>query len=278
MLAMTALNQINKKFNVSISLPDFYRNSTVEQVCALVQQQGYKSPYEYLVTLREGVGDKNIFMVSCRENVDPFISEDFNIYLMRGTWYNKKYDFSDDLERVVHRYVEEIQKIDPEGPYYLAGFSLGGLIAHQAACILQEQGKEVKGLHCIDPTPPMNWDEWLPRSNFQAIWSHIQKKGMSEGLGIIISYILTFLGMPHLERHRVLISMEYSRILLGRSAFKTFDGDFNLYPRVGYGEDAIQSWKDQTNGQVVMMEMPTEDHHDIDRNPLLEKWCKNIKP
>ncbi len=277
MLAMTALNQINKKFNVSISLPDFYRNSTVEQVCAMVQQQGYKSEFEYLVSLREGSGTKNLFMVSCRENVDPFISEDFNIYLLRGTWYNKKYDFSDTMDTVVKRYVEEIQKVDPEGPYYMAGFSLGGLIAHQAACHLQEQGKEVKALHCVDPSPPQNWNEWLPKNNFQAIWSHIRKKGLKEGAGIIVSYIRTFLGMPHMERHRVLISMEYSRVLMGKSEYKTFNGDIYLYPKINYGQKSIDAWHRKTTGNVSQIQMPTEDHHDIDRNPLLQKWCKNIK-
>lgn len=278
MLAMTALNQINKKFGVNISLPDFYRNSTVEQVSDLVQQQGYKSEFEYLVKLREGSGSKSLFMVSCRENVDPLIHEDFNIYLLRGTWFNKHYDFSDTVETIVNNYIDEMLKADPDGPYYLAGYSLGGLIAHQIACVLKEQGKEVRAVHCIDPSSPSNWTEWLPKNNFQAIWSHISKKGLSEGAGIIASYLLTFLGIPHLERHRVLISMEYSRVVVGNSKYKTFDGDIYLYPRLDYIEGGMEAWKSKTSGDIKTMELPTENHHDIDRNPILEMWCKNIRP
>ncbi len=130
----------------------------------------------------------------------------------------------------------------------------------------------------MDPSPPQNWDEWVPKNNWQAIWSHIRKKGLKEGAGIIISYIMTFLGMPHLERHRVLISMEYSRALLGKSKYKTFNGDIHLYPKLKYGQRSIDAWHKKTSGKVSIMEMPTEDHHDIDRNPLLQKWCKNIRP
>ncbi|ROO88886.1 amino acid adenylation domain-containing protein [Actinocorallia herbida] len=45
-------------------------------------------------------------------------------------------------------YVAEILKVRPEGPYHLLGWSLGGLVAFEAARILHERGAEI-GLLCL---------------------------------------------------------------------------------------------------------------------------------
>ncbi|MEU5883555.1 amino acid adenylation domain-containing protein [Spirillospora sp. NPDC047279] len=47
-------------------------------------------------------------------------------------------------------YLAEIRKVAPHGPYHLAGWSLGGLIAYEMACRLQAAGEEVGLLGLID--------------------------------------------------------------------------------------------------------------------------------
>ncbi|WP_289007986.1 amino acid adenylation domain-containing protein [uncultured Thermomonospora sp.] len=47
-------------------------------------------------------------------------------------------------------YLEQIRTVQPHGPYHLAGWSLGGLIAYEMACRLQADGEEVALLALID--------------------------------------------------------------------------------------------------------------------------------
>jgi amino acid adenylation domain-containing protein len=54
------------------------------------------------------------------------------------------------LEAFAARYVEEIVAIDPIGPYYLAGHSLGGLLVFEIASQLRAHGKEVGLLALLD--------------------------------------------------------------------------------------------------------------------------------
>jgi len=42
----------------------------------------------------------------------------------------------------------------PHGPYRLAGFCLGGLIAYEIACRLREEGEEVAFLGLLDTMAP----------------------------------------------------------------------------------------------------------------------------
>ena len=54
------------------------------------------------------------------------------------------------IEDMAAHYVREIRAFLPEGPYFLGGHSLGGLIAYEAALQLSAQGKRVALLALID--------------------------------------------------------------------------------------------------------------------------------
>ncbi|MEV4257331.1 amino acid adenylation domain-containing protein, partial [Spirillospora sp. NPDC049652] len=55
-----------------------------------------------------------------------------------------------DVAAMAADYAELIRTVRPEGPYHLAGWSLGGLIAYETACRLQAAGAEVGLLALID--------------------------------------------------------------------------------------------------------------------------------
>ncbi len=54
------------------------------------------------------------------------------------------------LQAFAARYVEEIGAVDPVGPYYLAGHSLGGLLVFEIARQLRNRGKEIGLLALLD--------------------------------------------------------------------------------------------------------------------------------
>ena len=54
------------------------------------------------------------------------------------------------LEAFASRYVDEISAVDPVGPYYLAGHSLGGLLVFEIASQLRRRGKDIALLALLD--------------------------------------------------------------------------------------------------------------------------------
>ena len=54
------------------------------------------------------------------------------------------------------RYVEEIMRFQPHGPYRLAGLCFGGLVAYEVARRLAERGEEIALLTLIDSSPLVN--------------------------------------------------------------------------------------------------------------------------
>ena len=57
------------------------------------------------------------------------------------------------VEEMASHYVTEIRSFQPEGPYYLAGYSMGGLIAFEMAQQLWRQGQRVAFLGLLDTVP-----------------------------------------------------------------------------------------------------------------------------
>lgn len=55
-------------------------------------------------------------------------------------------------------YIEGLQTIQPVGPYYLGGWSLGGIIAWEMAQQLSAAGEEVALLALIDSYSPVAID------------------------------------------------------------------------------------------------------------------------
>ena len=58
--------------------------------------------------------------------------------------------FPATIEEMAASYASFIRKIQPRGPYYMVGMSLGGLVAHAIACQLQLEGEELGCLAIMD--------------------------------------------------------------------------------------------------------------------------------
>ena len=57
------------------------------------------------------------------------------------------------IDTLARRYLSEVRRLQPEGPYYLAGYSFGGILAYEMARVLERDGEEVAFLGIIDVGP-----------------------------------------------------------------------------------------------------------------------------
>ncbi|MCP5005059.1 MAG: non-ribosomal peptide synthetase, partial [Planctomycetes bacterium] len=67
-------------------------------------------------------------------------------------------------------YLDEVQTLHPHGPYQLAGWSFGGLVAFEMAIQLQTQGKSVSLLALLDkPVPSFTQNHYGPENDAQLL-------------------------------------------------------------------------------------------------------------
>jgi len=57
------------------------------------------------------------------------------------------------IDAMAAHYIKELRELQPSGPYFIGGRSLGGIIAYEMACQLRAQGHEVGLLALLDSYP-----------------------------------------------------------------------------------------------------------------------------
>ncbi|AOY99626.1 acetoacetate--CoA ligase [Cupriavidus sp. USMAHM13] len=63
------------------------------------------------------------------------------------------------VEEMAASYIEQMRTVQPDGPYALAGYSFGGLIAFEIAQQLKDAGERIEYLCLLDPYV---YERWLP--------------------------------------------------------------------------------------------------------------------
>jgi acetoacetyl-CoA synthetase len=69
----------------------------------------------------------------------------------------------DSVEAMAAHYLREVRTAQPVGPYALAGFSFGGLVAYEMARMLAADGEDVEFLGLIDTAlhpRTLSWSDW----------------------------------------------------------------------------------------------------------------------
>lgn len=96
---------------------------------------GHKTP---LWLIHPGVGEVLVFL-----NLTKYIT-DRPVYGMRAKGFNKGEEPFTTIDQVLTCYVEHIKKTQPQGPYALAGYSYGAMLAFEISKRLEALGDEVR--------------------------------------------------------------------------------------------------------------------------------------
>jgi aspartate racemase len=90
----------------------------------------------------------NIFGEKLFSGVDKITSRPIYVFAWPGS--DGKSFGVNSVEEIAQTYLKQILKINPNGPYYLMGFSFGGLVAFEIAAELQKRGLQAPILILLD--------------------------------------------------------------------------------------------------------------------------------
>lgn len=155
-MAVNVMVAIEKKTGVRIPLSALFQHSTVEKFAELLNVENEISE-DYLVPLKPKGSKTPLFIVhGSGLNILNFahiihhFDDEQPIYGFQGVGPNGYENWFTSVEEMAATYLQSILKINPNGPYAIAGFSFGGIVAFEIARQLKEQGKEVSLLAALD--------------------------------------------------------------------------------------------------------------------------------
>jgi amino acid adenylation domain-containing protein len=115
---------------------------------------------EGVVRLKKGGGEEPLFLVHpiggsafCYAQLTRLLITERSVYGLETIVRDASSPFA-DLASMAQAYVQRVRTLQPAGPYWLGGWSMGGLLAWEMAQQLKAQGEEVALLAMLDTFPP----------------------------------------------------------------------------------------------------------------------------
>lgn len=168
LLAVRLFAQIEKTFGKSLPLATLFQAATIEALAKMIREQNWLAPWSSLVPMQPH-GDKPplFYMHAGGGNLLVYrelthsLGIEQPIYGLQPRGLDGKFDPFQTIEDMADYYLAQILTVQPDGPYYLAGLSTGGMIAFELAQRLRQQGKEVALLTMFDTIGP-DYPKLLP--------------------------------------------------------------------------------------------------------------------
>jgi amino acid adenylation domain-containing protein len=162
LLAVRVIARIHKTFGQVLPLTTLFEQPTIEQLAVLLRHGFKAAELSPLVTLRETGNMTPLYLVHpAGGGIMPYydlarhLGPGRKIYGLQFQGFTARGRDYIPVEEMASHYIQAIQKTQPQGPYLLGGWSLGGVIALEMARQLQAQGQSIPKLLLLDTRAPI---------------------------------------------------------------------------------------------------------------------------
>jgi nonribosomal peptide synthetase DhbF len=166
---------------VDVSIRTLFESPTVAGLAARLSDHADLDPLAVLLPLRPAGSRPPLFCMHplgglswCYAGLLQHIPSAHPIYGLQARGLDGAAPLPDTLAAMAADYIGHMRSIQPAGPYYLLGWSLGGLIAYAAATQLQREGEQVALLALLDAYP-IPKDKALEFPSMQEILAGLMK-------------------------------------------------------------------------------------------------------
>jgi thioesterase domain-containing protein/acyl carrier protein len=298
LLALRLFTQIEQTFGKNLSLSTLLEAPTVEQLAGVLTQETETASRVSLVPIQPN-GSKSPFFCIHGNGANVLVFNDLSrrlgsdqpFYGLQARGVDGKHEPFFRIEDMAAFYIQELRAVQPEGPYFLAGFSSGGLVAFEMAQQLHQQGQKVAFLGLFDTFVPGCFKQVSFSERLSRHWHNLFRFGPKHPLRMIkkslrrvyfrsASKFYQSLGMSWFDWHP-LIKRKYITICIRRAVKdyvpQAYSGEVTLFranePPMGwyymgrdfptpddwYNRDPQYGWGNVSGGGLNIYDVPG--HH-----------------
>jgi thioesterase domain-containing protein/aryl carrier-like protein len=149
--------RVEERLGKRVTMAEVFNDPTIEHMSQLIGH-GKENLLQSLLVPLQSEGTRPAFFsphasgghVWCYKELVQFIGQDQPFYGVQARQPEQGPVFHNQIEAMASDYVEAIRSVQPHGPYLLAGWSMGGVIAFEMARQLQAHGEEIAMLALMD--------------------------------------------------------------------------------------------------------------------------------
>jgi acyl carrier protein len=156
--AVNMVAELSERYSIELPVSAVFQDPTIANLARSIDGAAVADMFGTILPLRQGNEAPALFCVHpvagmCwgYAGLTRYLAPAQSIYGLQSIGLVDSMPTS--IEAMALRYVEEMRKVQPHGPYMLVGWSLGGLVAHEIAAHLCQNGEEVRLLGMLDSYP-----------------------------------------------------------------------------------------------------------------------------
>lgn len=279
--AVQLFSRIGDRFGRHFPLGEMLRARTVRSMGRLLQDEGKAgkpASGKCLVPVSVAGGRPRLFLVHggggnvlCFARLAARLSG-YDVYALQAMGLDRRHLPDLSAGEMATRYEAEIREVQPAGPYRVAGYSFGGLVAFELALRLQASGSEVGFLGLLDRGSPAR-STAPPRGNLVSeIWDRGTTR-LKFSLRVKVGRILLGAGfpVPFMEKiHNASIAY-ISRDYRPTGVYRGDVVLFQTEERRGEDKDPAsgKGWGNHVSGGIRVFPVPGN-HHTLLEDPHVE--------
>jgi len=162
LMAVEIMSGLESQIGRPVPLASLFTYPTVRLLAKAIDSRKEKEEWKSVICIHNGKGRIPLFIIhGAGLNILLFntlakhLSPDQPVYGVQPAGMDGATKPHETIEEIKEHYLREIKTVQPEGPYAIAGFSMGGIIAYELCRTLSENGEKVSFLGLFD-TPSFN--------------------------------------------------------------------------------------------------------------------------
>jgi aspartate racemase len=271
LLAARLLAEIERKLGLRTPLSALLGAPTVEQLAALLFQK-IEAATNSLIPVQTGGSRPPFFCVHGADGYIHFrrhLGSDQPFYGLAQHFSGREVRYTRIPEIAAH-YIREMRSVQPEGPYFLGGHSMGGTIAFEMAQQFKKQGEDVALLVLLDSGPPRGSEivratrrlQARGRSYLRRLYQNISRMSLGrliEQIHSFTAYEMKLLACRMHHLFRVVLPPSLQAFYIDQVVYG------KLYPR------AMRQYRPEVySGSVVYFKS------ELDTRPSIAAWQKKV--
>jgi amino acid adenylation domain-containing protein len=161
LLAVRLFAQIEKTMRKNLPVAALFHAPTIEQLARLISEDGWSAQWKSLVAIQPGGSRPPLFCVHAHDGGVLFwrdlarhLGPDQPFYGFQPQGLDGQQPLHHRIAEMAGHYIKEMRTMQPEGPYFIGGHCIGGLMAFEMAQQLHAQGENVALLALFDSFAP----------------------------------------------------------------------------------------------------------------------------
>jgi amino acid adenylation domain-containing protein len=161
LVAVRLMNQIEEAFGKNLPIATMLQAPTIEQLAAILRQKDSRK-WSCLVPIQSEGTRAPFFCIHGANgavvrflHLAQYLGADQPFYGIQAQGLDPAQPPHARIEEMASLYVKEVRRVQPHGPYFLGGYSMGGMIAFEMAQQILAESKEEATVVLFDTNLPI---------------------------------------------------------------------------------------------------------------------------